>query len=483
MTTKQRIVYIGVVAAAITSCTRVSDTPQKKVLKDLSTVNVYLTSKESSDRLTQRDHAIFQDAVSPVETSPSVIVDYTKTFQTIVGIGGAFTDASAETFYKLPRKNQEEIITAYFDIDKGIGYSLGRTHINSCDFSSESYSYVQTADTTLSAFSIAHDQKFRIPFIKEALQKSGNKMKLFASPWSPPAWMKSNNNMLHGGKLKSEYYGTWARYYIKFLEAYRKEGINFWGLTVQNEPLATQTWESCIYSAEEERDFVRNHLGPVLQGSEFSDLKLMVWDHNRDIILHRAKVIFDDPEAAKYIWGAAFHWYMGDHYENIQRMHEAYPDKELVFSEGCGSPFNWENVNDWHWGEKYAEAMIHDFNNWTVAWTDWNILLDETGGPNHVQNFCLAPIIGDTRDGSVHYMNSYYYIGHFSKFIRPGAKRISCSSTSDDLETTAFINTNNQIVTVVLNKTDDSRDFTLCIDGKGAKINLPAHSIVTCTMN
>ena len=486
----KRTAQIGTITLAllITACSHQSpketanniDNQKEVIQKDITTADVYLTAEKTTDRLTKKEPVTFKERAQPVETFPSIIIDYTKTFQTFIGIGGALTDASAETFYKLPKDKQDEIITAYFDADKGIGYTFGRTHINSCDFSSESYAYVDSPDTTLSKYSIAHDLKFRIPFIKAALAKAGSSLTLFASPWSPPAWMKTNKDMLHGGKLLPEYYKTWADYYVKFFEAYKKEGINFWGLTVQNEPLATQTWESCIYTAEDERNFVRDYLGPRLASSEFKDLKIMVWDHNRDIIFHRAKTIYEDPEASKYVWGTAFHWYMGDHYENIQRVHEAFPDKGLVFSEGCGYPFSWENVKDWKWGEKYAEAMIHDFNNYTAAWTDWNILLDEEGGPNHVGNFCLAPVIGDTRDGSVHYMNSFYYIGHFSKFIRPGAKRISCSSTSDDLEATAFINTDGKIAVVVLNKTGDDRDFSIWVDGKAAKISTLAHSIVTC---
>jgi len=375
-------------------------------------------------------------------------------------------------------------MTAYYDAQKGIGYSFGRTHINSCDFSSESYAYVtDPRDTALSSFSIEHDKKFRIPFIKRALEKAGNQIKIFASPWSPPAYMKTNNNMLQGGKLKPEYAKSWALYYTKFIEAYKSEGIPIWGLTVQNEPMAVQTWESCVYTGEDERDFVRHHLGPQLEKSGlFPGIKLMIWDHNRDMMYQRAKAVYDDPEAAKYVWGTSFHWYMGDHFDNVKIVHEAFPDKALVFSEGCGYPFSWENVKDWKWGEIYATSIIQDFNNFTSAWTDWNLLLDETGGPNHVNNFCLAPIIGDTKKGEVYYMSSYYYIGHFSKFIRPGAKRVACTSMSDNLLATAFLNPDGKVAVVVLNKTDNAINFNIWIDKKAAKISTPAHSIVTCVV-
>jgi glucosylceramidase len=452
----------------------------KTVKKKLTKAEVYLTAKGTSNLLSKQIASDFFDFPQPSESFPSVIVDYHKTFQNIEGIGGALTDASAETFYKLPKEKQDEFITAYFDADKGIGYTLGRTHINSCDFSSESYAYTETpGDTALAAFSIEHDLKFRIPFIKLALQKAGNGFKLYASPWSPPAWMKTNNDMLHGGKLKPQYYSSWADYYIRFFEEYRKKGISFWGLTVQNEPMATQTWESCIYTAEEEKILVRDYLGPKLAKSKFKDTRLIIWDHNRDIMYQRAADILNDPEAAKYVWGTGFHWYSGKQYGNEQSVHEAFPDKSLLFTEGCAYPFNFDSINNWHFGEEYGESMINDFNNWASGWTDWNILLNETGGPNHVGNFCYAPIIADTRKGELIYMSSYYYMGHFSKFVRPGAKRIICTTSTNNLLATAFLNTDESVVVVVMNQSATNIDFNLCIDGKAAKLSTPAHSIIT----
>ena len=226
-------------------------------------VEIYLTAKDTGQRLARTDEGELANSPPMTEKEEYIFIDPSKTFQTIIGIGGALTDASAETFYKLPANKQQEILRAYFDPQNGIGYTLGRTHIHSCDFSSESYTYVKDGDTQLDSFDISHDLKYRIPFIKAAMKEAGNQFTLFISPWSPPAWMKDNHDMLHGGKLKPEYYESWARYYGKFIHAYEKEGIPIWGLTVQNEPMAVQTWESCIYSAEEERDFVKNYLGPA----------------------------------------------------------------------------------------------------------------------------------------------------------------------------------------------------------------------------
>jgi glucosylceramidase len=446
-------------------------------------VDVYLTAKDTGQRLARTDGGTLADSPPMTEKEEYIFIDPSKTFQTVIGIGGALTDASAETFYKLPANKQQEILRAYFDPQNGIGYTLGRTHIHSCDFSSESYTYVKDGDIQLDSFDISHDLKYRIPFIKAAMKEAGNEFTLFISPWSPPAWMKDNHDMLHGGKLKPEYYESWARYYGKFIHAYEKEGIPIWGLTVQNEPMAVQTWESCIYSAEEERDFVKNFLGPSLQQDGLKDKKIIIWDHNRSFMYQRASVTLDDPAAAKYVWGIGFHWYVGDNFENVKRVHEAYPKTHLLFTEGCNGPFDLKKINDWQSGELYGKSMVNDFNNGVEGWTDWNVLLDQRGGPNHVQNYCFAPIHADTRTGQLCYMNSYYYIGHFSKFIRPGAKRIISSSTTDKLQTVAFLNPDGKIAVVVLNLSDQRRPFNLWLGGKSVKNNSPAHSIITLVIS
>lgn len=471
MITMKKLFLPAALLGAINS-TLAADAPPREV-------TVYLTAKDSNLRLAKSGVLTFESKPQPGEQEKTVFVDPSRKFQTFLGIGAALTDASAETFYKLPKAQQQEFLKAHFDVKEGIGYSFARTHIHSCDFSSESYTYVKDGDIKLNSFDISHDRKFRIPFIKEVLSAAGKDLPLFVSPWSPPAWMKTSNNMLQGGKLKPEFAASWANYYVKFIKAYEQEGVPIWGLTVQNEPMAKQTWESCIYTAEEERDFVKNHLGPTLKKAGFKSKKLIVWDHNRDLVYHRASTILDDPEASKYVWGVGYHWYSGDQFNNLKLLQDAYPRLNLLVTEACNYPWDFTKINDWHWGENYGRSMINDFNNGAVGWTDWNILLDETGGPNHVKNFCYAPVHGDTRTGQLIYMNSYYYIGHFSKFIRPGAKRIASSSMSDDLLSTAFQNTDGSVVAVVMNNTDKELPFFLWCDGQAAKATSPAHSIQT----
>lgn len=446
------------------------------------TATVYTTAPDTDLRLTKTGTVEFKPAMQPLESEVSVFVNPSEQYQSLIGIGGAITDASAEVFAKLSKEKQIEFLNAYYSIEKGIGYSLARTNIHSCDFSSGSYTYVNEGDKELNTFSIQHDKQFRIPLIKKAIETTGGKLLLYGSPWSPPAFMKDNNNMLKGGKLLPEFYQSWANYYTKFIKAYESEGIPVWGITLQNEPMAVQRWESCIYTAEEERDFLKNFLGPTMEREGLSDKKIVVWDHNRDLMNQRANTIFGDPEAAKYAWGLGFHWYESwsggeQMFNNVKIVNESYPDKKLLFTEGCADSFTPEGYQSWKNGERYGLSMINDFNNGTVGWTDWNILLDETGGPNHVQNFCFSPIHADTKTGELIYTPEYYYIGHFSKFIRPNAKRLSTACSRSQLLSTSFINENGNMVSVVMNQSEKEIKYKLYVGSDAIELNIPAHSI------
>lgn len=448
------------------------------------TITVYTTAESTNLRLSKTDDLKFSELRQPVETQICVFVNPDKTYQSLLGIGGAVTDASAEVFAKLSKEKQQEFLNAYYSAEKGIGYSLVRTTIHSSDFGSGSYTYINEGDTELKSFSIEHDREFKIPLIKKATETAGGKIILYASPWSPPAFMKSNKSMLKGGTLLPEFFQPWANYYSKFVKAYEKEGMPIWGISVQNEPMAVQTWESCVFTAEAERDFLKNYLGPTMKKEGLGSKKIIVWDHNRDLMLQRANIIFNDPEASKYAWGMGFHWYEtwaggNQMFENVAKVHEAFPDKNLMFTEGCVEKFDVAKYQFWANGERYGSSMIHDFNNGTVGWTDWNILLDEKGGPNHVGNFCFAPIHADTKSGELIYTPSYYYIGHFSKFIRPEAKRVSSSVSRSSLLSTSFLNKNGQMVTVVMNQSDAAVTYNLCIGNQAAETTILPNAIQT----
>jgi len=447
-------------------------------------VTIYTTAAKTDYRISRTDKLSFKPAGQPKETQICVFVDPNRKFQTFMGIGGALTDAAAETFALLPKDKQRELLLAYFDDREGIGYKVARTNIHSCDFSSGSYTYVSEGDKQLKSFNVEHDKKFRIPFIKQVLAATKGKLNIFASPWSPPAFMKDNHDMLHGGRLMPEFYQPWANYYAKFIRAYQNEGIPIWGITIQNEPMATQRWESCIYSAEEERDFLKNYLGPTLSREGLADKKIIAWDHNRDLIYQRASTILSDPQAAKYVWGIGYHWYEpwsgGEPmFDNVRLVHETFPDKPLIFTEGCVDAFDPQRLGEWKFGEQYGRSMINDFNNGTVGWTDWNVLLDERGGPNHVANFTFAPVHANTKTGELTYLNSYYYIGHFSKFIQPGAKRIASSPSRSQLLSTAFLNPDGTMVVVVMNSSEKNASYWLWVNGNAAEVNSLPHSIQT----
>lgn len=462
------------------------DTPaQQGTYSGNGKINVYTTAQETGDRMAKAVlDKNFEELEQPRETQVCVFIDPLKTFQRFVGVGGAITDAAAEVFAKLSKDKQQELLNAYYDLDKGIGYSLARTNINSCDFSSDSYTYIQDQDVALKTFDIAHDKQFKIPLIQQAMAAAGGTLRLYISPWSPPAWMKDNNSMLKGGSLLKQYYQSWANYFIKYINALKNEGIPVWGLSVQNEPMAVQRWESCIYTAAAEADFIKTALGPALHRAGMGDKKLIIWDHNRDLIYQRASVTLKDPEVAKYVWGIGYHWYetwTGSDmmFDNLKRTGEAFPSKNLIFTEGCKEKFSMDSIHNWSLGERYGMSMINDFNAGTVGWTDWNILLDEEGGPNHVGNFCFAPVHVNTKTNEIIYTNAYHYIGHFSKFIRPGAKRIAAASNRTDLLTTAFKNANGSLAVIVMNKGGKEIGYHLWINGKAVNITAPAHAIQT----
>lgn len=477
--------FLVLTLLTLVSCSKNNYNATSASKKEVAYTNatIFTTAENSKLRITQTDSKTFENSTQPKETELFVLVNPQKEHQEFLGIGGAITDASAEVFAKLSTDKQSELLNAYYGAN-GNQYNIIRTNINSCDFSSESYTYITENDKELTSFSIEVDKRFKIPMIKKAMGLIQNNLVFYASPWSPPAFMKSNQNMLKGGKLLPEFNQAWANYYVKFINAYEKEGIPVWGITVQNEPMAVQKWESCVFSAEEERDFLKNYLGPTMVKSGLKSKKIVVWDHNRDLLTHRANIIFDDPDAAKYAWGIGYHWYetwngTEPKFDNIKTVHNAFPNKNILFTEGCQEQFDAKDYQRWNIAERYGNAMINDFNNGVVGWTDWNILLDQNGGPNHVQNFCFAPIHADLRTNELIYTPSYYYIGHFSKFIKKAARNIETSTSRTSLESTSFKNQNNEIITVVLNKTNEKIKYKVLLNNKEIQVVIPAHGIQT----
>jgi glucosylceramidase len=414
--------------------------------------------------------------LSNSQTNNQLNLNPNKVYQKIIGFGGAFTEAAAYTFFQMPKDKQEEVLAAYFNNDHGLRYNLGRVSIHSCDFSLGNYTYVKDGDTSLDSFNIERDLKYVIPMIHGAERHRQDKINILASPWSPPAWMKSNKDMNHGGYLLEAYKDVWANYYIKFLEHYTMEDIKVFALTVQNEPAAKQIWDSCLCTAEEEKDFVKEHLGPKLKESAFSHVNLLIWDHNRDIIVERAKTAYDDEEASQYIWGVGYHWYVSEAFENLTQVHDLNPNKHILFTEGTIE--GGVHLNQFETGERYARNMIGDFSNFSEGYIDWNLILNEEGGPNHVGNFCDAPIIYNRNTDQLTYNSSFYAIGHFSRFIDVGAVRIDSSLNHSILRQVAFKNPDGRLVVIVQNESEEDTHIFMKLKEKHT-FNILARSIST----
>lgn len=445
-------------------------------------VKIFMSRKDSPDMLAPQAAIAFE---ADVETENMVLNLYPdRQYQEIIGFGGAFTESSAYNYAKMGTANKRKIIEAYFDPKKGLGLNFCRTHIHSCDFSVSRYTYVDEGDVDLKTFSIARDQEYILPFIHDA-QRTADGLMFFASPWSPPAWMKDNGDLCHGGRLLDEYYGVWARYFARYLAAYKKEGVEIFAVTVQNEAKAWQTWESCTYTAEEEAHFATDFLRPALDEAGFGDVHIMVWDHNKERVYDRARDTFAYPGAKEAIWGVAFHWYSGDHFAALDMAHEILPDKPLILSEFClgGNRNGIGAHSDWTALERYAHEMIGDFNHHMAASVDWNMLLDEAGAPFHDRGgVCKAQIIVDPETDTFTIEPTYYAVGHFSKFVRRGAVRIGSSSYTPGIQMTAFRNPDGSIVAVMLNTTMKRYDARLRLGGMTAPISLPKRSLTTCVI-
>ncbi|MCL1973820.1 MAG: glucosylceramidase [Bacteroidetes bacterium] len=439
-------------------------------------VKIFASSAGAPEMLVAKEAIFFQP---DFETENLLINIYPEfQYQNILGFGAAFTEASAVNFSMLSPDLQQQLIELYFGTN-GIGLNFCRTHINSCDYGVDEYTYVAEGDVDLKTFSIDRERNNILPMIKMA-RKANPDLLLFASPWSPPAWMKANKIAIQGGYLLPEYYPTWAKYFALYLTAYKKEGIDFLGVTVQNEPKAVQTWESCIWSGKEEAEWAVNYLRPTLDEYGFDQTKIMIWDHNKERVMERARESMSVPGAEQAIWGIAHHWYSGDHFDNLRMAHELFPDKPLIATENSGGSSIIGTTNWWNAVERYAKETIMDFNNFSSAIVTWNMILDQTGGPVHNRNLAgLAPVIVDTKTKTFTLASTYYAYGHFSKFIRRGALRIGSSSYDDAVKVAAFINPDGEVVIVVLNTTDSAETPKIRLNNCTATFSLPAKSLQT----
>ena len=442
------------------------------------------------------------------ESQAEIRINTEKEFQKITGFGGAFTESSAYLLNRLSAEKRKEILDAYFS-EKGANYSLCRTHMNSCDFSLNQYSYAPIeGDVDLVHFSIDEDKDDLIPMIKDAMEISKDGFKLFASPWTAPPWMKDNKHWV-GGKLLPEYYDTWARFFSKYIKAYEGEGIPIWGFTVENEPHGNgNNWESMHFTPQEMTDFVQYHLGPQLEKDGYGNKIILGYDQNRAGLKEWVDVMYATKESSRYFDGTAIHWYESTYEvfpEALQYAHEKAPNKYLIETEGCvdSEVPKWQDdlwywkkeATDWGWDwaaedekylhpkyapvNRYARDIIGCLNNWVDGWVDWNMVLDKQGGPNWFENWCVAPIIVDTETNEVYITPLYYIMAHFSKYIRPNARIVDVEKTDDSLLVCAAKNPDNSLTVVVFNENNQPKTFKLKINDKDIDIRINEQAIQT----
>ncbi len=494
------IIKFGFTLLLIAMHTACSSPPDNKLKAD-----VYETSASGHQLKKLTEFAPAKNAVSL-----KILPD--KTFQTITGFGGSFTESTAHLLNQLGKENRRKILEAYFG-ESGANYSLTRTHINSCDFSLKQYAYAPVPDDmTLDSFTIEEDRDDIIPMIKEAMAISKDGFKIIASPWTAPPWMKDNNHWV-GGKLLPKYYDTWALFFSKYLDAYKAEGIDIWGLTVENEPHGNgNNWESMHYSPEEMTTFVQHHLGPKLEADGKGHIPILGYDQNREGLKEWVDVMYKDEASAKYYAGTAIHWYESTFEvfpQALQYAHNKAPDKYLIQTEACvdaevpkwqDDKWYWsKEATDWGWDwapeeqkhlhpkyvpvYRYARDIIGCLNNWVDGWVDWNMVLDTQGGPNWFKNWCVAPVIVDPEKDEVYFTPIYYTLAHFSKFIRPGAKVIGLDNSDEGLLATAAQNPDGSIAVVVFNQSADKKQVALSLKENATNLTIDAQAIQTIVIS
>uniref|UniRef100_A0A8C4EXT1 Glucosylceramidase n=1 Tax=Dicentrarchus labrax TaxID=13489 RepID=A0A8C4EXT1_DICLA len=383
----------------------------------------------------------------------------------------------------------------------GIGYSVVRVPMASCDFSTRLYTYDDTpGDYNLDNFTLApEDINMKIPLLQRAQALSPRPLSLLASAWSAPAWMKTNGALVGKGSLKGQpggkEYKTWAQYYIRFLEEYAKYNLTFWALTTGNEPSAGRmtnySFQALGFTPEEQRDWVALDLGPALHASSHPHTHILILDDNRLLLPHWAKVVLNDVHAGRYIHGVAVHWYMDFLVPaeiSLGVTHHLYPEYYLFGTEACSG---WNpldrgvKLGSWDRAEQYAHDIIVDLNHYVVGWTDWNLALDQTGGPNWVKNFVDSPVIVDAQRDVFYKQPSFYSMAHFSKFLWEGSQRVGVSaSQKTDLEYSAFIRPDGSVVLIILNRSSSEVQFEVWDPAVGyIPSTAPAHSLLTLAWN
>lgn len=433
---------------------------------------LYITEKDG----TLKEKTVLASMDDSVENEVLNIYEDVR-YQSFEGFGGALTDASGYVFSHMNHKQQEELLTTYFD-ENHLGYNQVRIHMDSCDFSTHLYeAHSDETDEKFESFSFADTEKYILPLLDAAEKKAGKKLKIFLSAWSPPAYMKTNGSRV-GGALKKEYRRRWAQYLCRYVEEFRNRGYQVVRMTIQNEPKAVQTWDSCVYTAQEEKEFLRDYLVPVFREHNLDDIEFFIWDHNKERVYERARDIIDDT-TKDLVTGVAFHWYSGDHFESLDLVRQMYPDKKLILSESCLEFRFYDRSEQLANSERLAHDMIGNLNHGMVGFYDWNVLLDQKGGPNHVGNYCDSPYLFDMETKELEARRCLRYNWHFAHFIKPGAVRLAITRYTDQLDFTAWKNMDGGIVFVLLNRSEQTLPCHIRFAGMDFELEAEAHSIMS----
>lgn len=406
----------------------------------------------------------------------------------VFGFGGAFTETSAYNYSLLPKAAKKRVIRDFFDKKNGMGYDFCRIPMGSCDFALDQYSLSEKKD--LSDFSIERDRKYIIPMIKDALAVAGDSLFLFASPWSPPAFMKSNGERLHGGKLLPKFRKAYAECYVKFIKAYRAEGIRIRAVTVQNEPNARQTWESCQWNGREEAEFAVKHLRPALDAAGLKDVKILVWDHNKERLFERACASMSVRGADKAVWGFGYHWYSGNHFEAIAETARKFPGRPVFGTENCvmiGS------ANNGRGHLMYAVEYCEDLRNGSGAVCDWNLIVDTEGGPYHdryasgdangrFKMGCAAAMIVDAKARTAAPSGIFDAIAPFACNFKRGDKLLATSNHSSRLHSAAARKKDGTVSLAVVNEGDAPARIVVRFRGKAAIAEVGAKTVAAFSL-
>ncbi len=399
-------------------------------------------------------------------------------FEVLEGFGGAITDSAAYVYSLMSDEQKKELITTYFSPDR-MNYRMVRIHMDSCDFSTEMYEAMgDKQDTELSTFSFERTEKYIMPMLRDAQEAAGTPLELMLSPWSPPAFMKTNGSRVQGGSIKPEFRKMWADYICRYIKEFKDRGYKVKRISLQNEPKAVQTWDSCIYTSKQEKEFLRDFMYPSLKEHGMEDVEIFIWDHNKERVYERVKEIVDS-ETDKIVTGVAFHWYSGDHFEALDLVRRRFPNKKMIISESCIEYSKFNEADIVKSAARLSHEIIGDLNNGMSAFYDWNLLLDEKGGPNHVGNYCHAPFLFDTQKKLLLPQLIQQHFEHFSHYLIPGSVRIGFSRYTEEIDATAYERPDGKITAIFLNKADKPMPVYLRMNGQLAQMLLFPESVTT----